>query len=256
MLLSVLVHALVSCTIRPLLYALAELLVLEPLAHVRGSIRVLIGSVAVGLVVQPLSLVDVAISMDERSVAIGLISLPLAIVLGAILPDLLAVAIFHTVEELARVDSAVTERDWAVSLPLVADHLAWNAVSITTLVVVVGHHVGHHSLVIEEAHGGLELALVAEEGVVALHILEGVVGVVAAHRVLIAVHVVHVVVSVEERLVILIEVVHVLVSILILVFAQHLHVLLIRHLHILLVEVFVVTHLVLTAALGLASGLV
>ena len=86
MLLTILVHALIFCSIRPLLDALPVLLVLEPITDICGSISMDIGSVPVSLIVEPLSLVDVAVSVDQLTMSIGLVTVPVPVVFATVLP--------------------------------------------------------------------------------------------------------------------------------------------------------------------------
>ena len=152
MLFTVHIEAFVFCTVWPLLYTFSMLLILVPLTDIGGAISVFIGSMTVRLIIKPLSLVDIAISVDQSPLTVRLITLPLTIVLGAVLPHLLAVPIFHPIQELSRINCAITKGNRTVSLSLVVDHVIGDSVALcagTTLVVLLiwRWHVGHHALV-------------------------------------------------------------------------------------------------------------
>lgn len=92
--------------------------------------------------------------MDKCSMTIGLISLPLSIILRAILPDLLAISIFHSIEEFSRINSPITEREWSISLSLVAvDHILCYAVTDDRSSLIDVVQLEHHTLtVVHLAH--------------------------------------------------------------------------------------------------------
>ena len=88
MFLPILVLTFVAGIVWPNLFTFAVLLVLKPVALVACSIRVVVLAIAVGLVVFPLSVVDVAIGVNESSTSIRFVCLPVAFVERAVDPDL------------------------------------------------------------------------------------------------------------------------------------------------------------------------
>lgn len=64
-LLSVAVHAVVDCTVRPRLTPLSMLFIVFPTADVLGAIRVSVSALPIGFIVEPISLIDISISMEQ-----------------------------------------------------------------------------------------------------------------------------------------------------------------------------------------------
>lgn len=84
---------LVLGTVRPLLFTLPVLLVVDPVALVLGAIGVRVLAEAVRLVVDPMSIVNVAVGVDQSSATVSLVSLPVALVDASVRPNLIAFAV-------------------------------------------------------------------------------------------------------------------------------------------------------------------
>ena len=93
MFLSISVLALVTRVIRPNLFTITVLLILEPVAFVVSAICVVVLAIAMGFIIFPFAVVHVTIGMDEPSTTVGLVSSPVAFIERAIDPDLGASAI-------------------------------------------------------------------------------------------------------------------------------------------------------------------
>ena len=91
---TVFIKSLVARIIRPNLFALTMLFILEPLPLVTRSVGVVVNTETVRLIVLPITIVDVTVCMDQTPSAVGLVVLPIAFVQRSINPNLNALSVF------------------------------------------------------------------------------------------------------------------------------------------------------------------
>mmetsp|Transcript_88052 Transcript_88052/g.174737 ORF Transcript_88052/g.174737 Transcript_88052/m.174737 type:complete len:220 (-) Transcript_88052:7-666(-) len=90
-------------TVRPLLYAIAMLLIFNPTSFIRRTIGMVVNASAMCLVILPLTLVRVPICMKNLSFALSFPVDPSTFISSSIMPYLNAMAILHIAKPFAHV---------------------------------------------------------------------------------------------------------------------------------------------------------